>query len=166
LKSSSKLNMPTRFIPELLGRQICLASDLCTTATTATCSGKRKAELLVSATRLTCLIRAPASQRGEFDADSPMAVQPASRRATFSCGPSNRASNSVMSSEVSSARIRNRASGDGTRVSARLQYRLRLSAGSPIQSLSQSNQKGPAPREISAGQKRAPLGRTARVIAL
>jgi hypothetical protein len=24
--------MPTRFIPELLGRQICLASDLCTTA--------------------------------------------------------------------------------------------------------------------------------------
>jgi hypothetical protein len=32
LKSSSKLNMPTRFIPELLGRQICLASDLCTTA--------------------------------------------------------------------------------------------------------------------------------------
>jgi hypothetical protein len=32
LKSSSKLNMPTRFIAELLGRQICLASDLCTTA--------------------------------------------------------------------------------------------------------------------------------------
>jgi hypothetical protein len=32
LKSPSKLNMPTRFIAELLGRQICLASDLCTTA--------------------------------------------------------------------------------------------------------------------------------------
>jgi dihydroxy-acid dehydratase len=28
--------MPTRFIPELLGRQICLASDLCTTATAST----------------------------------------------------------------------------------------------------------------------------------
>jgi hypothetical protein len=67
---------------------------------------------MVSATRLTCLIRAPASQRGEFDPDSPVVVQPASRRATFSCGPSNRASNSVMSSEVSSARIRNRASGE------------------------------------------------------
>jgi hypothetical protein len=36
LKSSSKLNMPTRFIAELLGRQICLASDLCTTALYAT----------------------------------------------------------------------------------------------------------------------------------
>jgi hypothetical protein len=32
LKSSSTLNMPIRFIAELLGRQICLASDLCTTA--------------------------------------------------------------------------------------------------------------------------------------
>jgi hypothetical protein len=33
LKSSSTLNMPIRFIAQLLGRQICLASDLCTTAT-------------------------------------------------------------------------------------------------------------------------------------
>jgi hypothetical protein len=32
LKRSSKLNMPTRFIAELLSRQICLASDLCTIA--------------------------------------------------------------------------------------------------------------------------------------
>jgi hypothetical protein len=45
LKSSSKLNMPTRFIPELLGRQICLAPDLCTTASAiipyATVAGAR-----------------------------------------------------------------------------------------------------------------------------
>jgi hypothetical protein len=40
LKSSSKLNMPTRFIAELLGRQIRLASDLCTTAVTRTEFGR------------------------------------------------------------------------------------------------------------------------------